>query len=193
VLGLLEEYDGRPITEDSNRIERFYCSEGAVARLFRRSIGTLATQQGLDPLITEETTQECLVSYYSREVTGRLNSCYVYQTSAERLVRESDGRVRRTAKGSLSPLLFSRTAPPRLPRRVYPPTKCSIAAASSPTLLARGHATVAALTSCSQMHRTRPCWSRRCYWPLDVMTSGSNPRSGPSHRQTSSTFNRRTK
>jgi len=108
VLGLLNEYNGRYITEDGDQIEGFYCNEATTARLFRRSIGALAQNQGLDPIIKEATAQECLVSYRSKAIADRLNSCYVYQTSAERLAQGPDGTWRRTASASLGRQLFSK-------------------------------------------------------------------------------------
>lgn len=108
VLGLLNEYNGRYIMEDSDQVEGFYCNEATTARLFRRSIGALAQNQNLDPFITEATVQECLLSYHSIALADRLNSCYVYQTSAERLAQGPDGTRRRTASASLSRQLFSK-------------------------------------------------------------------------------------
>jgi hypothetical protein len=61
VLGLLNEYNGRVIVEDGDRIEHFYCNESKMAGLFRRYIGKLAEEQGVDPAIREETVQQCLV------------------------------------------------------------------------------------------------------------------------------------
>jgi hypothetical protein len=108
VLGLLNEYNGRNITEDWDQVEGFYCNEATTARLFRRSIGTLADKQSLDPIIKEKTTQECLVSYHSKAIADRLNSCYVHQTSAGRLIQGPDGTWRRTASSSLGRQLFWR-------------------------------------------------------------------------------------
>jgi hypothetical protein len=74
VLGLLDEYNGRMITEDGDQVERFYCNEAKMPGLFRRYIGKLAQEQGIDPAVREETVQRCLVFYHSRPVADRLNS-----------------------------------------------------------------------------------------------------------------------
>ena len=59
VLGLLNEYNSRGIVEDGDRIEHFYCNESNIAGLFRRYIGKLAEDQGLDPAVREEIVQQC--------------------------------------------------------------------------------------------------------------------------------------
>jgi hypothetical protein len=108
-LGLLNEYNGRGIVEDSDRVEGFYCNETNTARLFRRYLGRLAQEQGLNPAVREETVQQCLVSYYSKPIADRLNSCYRYQMTDQRLAQASDGTYRRTADPSLlASRLFAR-------------------------------------------------------------------------------------
>jgi len=101
ILGLLEEYNGRGIVEDSDRVEGFYCNETNTARLFRRYLGKLAQEQGLNPAVREETVQECLVSYYSKPIADRLNSCYRYEMTDQPLAQAADGTYRRTANPSL--------------------------------------------------------------------------------------------
>lgn len=68
LLGLLDEYGGRRIVEDDDRIERFFCNEANTARVFRRYISRLAREQRLDPAVREETVQQCLTSYYSQPI-----------------------------------------------------------------------------------------------------------------------------
>ena len=108
VLGLLDEYNGRGIVENGDRIEHFYCNESKMVGLFRRYIGKLAQEQGLDPAVREETVQQCLVFYYSKPVTDRLNSCYRYRMTDQALARGPTGTYKRTASASLSGELFMR-------------------------------------------------------------------------------------
>jgi hypothetical protein len=108
VLGLLDEYNGRGIVEDGDRIEHFYCNESNMVGLFRRYLGKLAQEQGLDPAVREETVQQCLVFYYSKPVTDRLNSCYRYRMTDQALARAPTGTYKRTASVSLSSELFMR-------------------------------------------------------------------------------------
>ena len=99
ILGLLDEYNGRNIVEDSDHVERFYCNEANTAHLFRRYLGTLAQEQGLNPAVREETSQQCLVSSYFKPIADRLNSCYRYEMT-DQMAQASDGD-RRTAHPSL--------------------------------------------------------------------------------------------
>ena len=110
VLGMLDEYLGRGVVEDSDVIEGFYCNEAAMAATFREAIQKLATEQRLDPSsIKTETRQDCLISFHAKALADRLNSCYVFQTGTkEGLVQAADGTYRRTAKGSLGLSLFLR-------------------------------------------------------------------------------------
>lgn len=109
VLGMLNEYLGRNIVEDEDRVEEFFCNEAETARLFRRDIVRLAAEQGLDPTIRDETIQVCLVMYHSKAIASRLNSCYRYQASSGEVVQGSDGTYRRVAKPSLEMQLFMRS------------------------------------------------------------------------------------
>ena len=101
VLGMLEESNGRSLIEEGDRVERFYCNEAGKAQLFRRYIGKLAQEQDLDPSVREETSQKCLVSYYSKPIADRLNSCYRYEMTDQVLAQVPDGTYRRTANPSL--------------------------------------------------------------------------------------------
>ena len=109
VLGVLSEYLGRYFVEDEDRIEGFYCNEEALAPLFKRQLVKLAAEQDLDPAISEEVRSYCSVTYRSKQLSGRLNSCYRYQLSADRLSQGSDGRYKRTADASLGLQLFMRS------------------------------------------------------------------------------------
>ncbi len=109
VLGALDEYLGRRIVEDDDRVEGFYCDEASTAALFRRYIVRLAEEQGLDPVVRDEVVQECLISYRSKPIVDHLNSCYQYQASSASLEQAPDGSYRRTASASLSMQLFLRS------------------------------------------------------------------------------------
>jgi len=106
VLGFLNEYLGRSFVEDGDRIEGFYCNEPDKALVFQRYISRLAQEQGLDPDVHEETVQRCLISYHSRSIADRLNSCYRFEMTDQELAPGADGAYRRTAKASLSLDLF---------------------------------------------------------------------------------------
>jgi hypothetical protein len=98
---MLEEYNGRQLMEDDDRVERFYCSETETASLFRRTIGKLAVEQGFDPAVAEQTSQKCLIAYHSKSIAEGLNSCYRYEMTDQRLAQAPDGTRRRTATPSL--------------------------------------------------------------------------------------------
>jgi hypothetical protein len=102
VLGMLNEYNGRSLMEDGDRVETFYCNEAGKAQLFRRYIGKLAQEQDLDPTVREETIQKCLVVYYSRPIADRLNSCYRYKMTDQVMAHAPDGTYRRTANPSFA-------------------------------------------------------------------------------------------
>ncbi len=108
VLGYLDEYLGRSIMEDGDRVEGFYCNEKDIIGVFRQLLQRLAAEQDLDQAVTEETTQDCLVSFHSRVITDRLNSCYRYQLSSESAAQGPDGTYRHIGKGSLALTLFMR-------------------------------------------------------------------------------------
>jgi len=101
VLGMLDEYNGRNLIEDDDRVERFYCNESGASRLFRRYIGTLAAEQGLDSAVRDETIETCLIVYHSTPIASRLNSCYRYTMTDQILAQAPDGTYRRTANPSL--------------------------------------------------------------------------------------------
>lgn len=106
VLGYLDEYLGRNIMEDDDLVEGLFCNEREQAAAFRAILQRLAAEQGLDPTIREETRQECLVSFRSRPIAERLNSCYRYQLSSDSLAQGADGTYRRLGRGALDLALF---------------------------------------------------------------------------------------
>jgi hypothetical protein len=108
VLGTLDEYLGRRFVEESDRVESFYCNERPIADLFRRYVVKLATEQRIDPVIRDERTQECLVSFHSKPIADRLNSCYRYRMSDQALAEAPDGGYLRTAEASIGFKLFQR-------------------------------------------------------------------------------------
>lgn len=108
VIGMLSEHPGgRSIVEDDERVETFYCDEGATADLFLRRLVQLASEQGIDPSIRDEISQGCIRTFWSRALTDRLNSCYVFKaTGREALARLQDGTYSRMTHASLGFELF---------------------------------------------------------------------------------------
>jgi hypothetical protein len=105
-LGLLSESGGRTIVEDDDQVEKFYCDETDAARLFRRTLGTLAQEQGVNPDIREQTGQQCVIVYHSKPIADRVNSCFRYQMTDGEMARGSDGFYLRMASPSLGDHLF---------------------------------------------------------------------------------------
>jgi hypothetical protein len=108
VLGGLDEYLGRAIVEDGDVVERFYCNEASTAATFRRHLAKMATEQEIAPAIREDIVQQCLISFHSKAIADRVNSCYRYQTSSDVMSPGADGFYRRTATASLKLELFMR-------------------------------------------------------------------------------------
>src|SRR4029453_14011252 len=54
--------------------------------------------------------QECLVSFYSKAIAHRLNSCYRFTVTDQRREQGPDGTYRRTAAASLERGLFFRAS-----------------------------------------------------------------------------------
>ena len=131
---MLDEYLGRQVVEDEDRVEGFCCSEAKTARLFRRTLDGLAKEQALDATIREETIQDCLPVSRSKVIADRLNSCYRYQASNGRLVQGADGTYRRTASASLEMRLFMRDGHGPVDARGWPDEVLSIAGALSAAL-----------------------------------------------------------
>ena len=115
VLGVLDEYLGRNIVEDDDGIESFYCNEPVLARWFGEQLGTLTREQGIAANARPEIVQECLTVFRGRAIAEKLNSCYRFRVSAERLLLAADGTHRRTATSSLGADLFLRGTPNTLP------------------------------------------------------------------------------
>jgi hypothetical protein len=109
VLGYLYEYVGRTIIEDGELIEELYCDEQDQVAAFRAILARLAAEQGIDPAIREETRQECLVSFHSRAIADRLNSCYRYQLSSASMIQGPEGTYRRLGQGTMGFTLFVRS------------------------------------------------------------------------------------
>jgi hypothetical protein len=108
VLGALSEYLGRRFVEGDDRVEVFYCHEKPLAALFQRQLIRLGSEQGFDAGISEELSSDCFITYRSRPISARLNSCYRYQLSTDVMSQGADGRYKRTAEASLSMELFMR-------------------------------------------------------------------------------------
>jgi hypothetical protein len=108
VLGALDEYLGRYIVEDGDVVEHFYCNERDTAAAFRRQVAKLASEQRIDTHMREQSVQDCGVTYHSKAVADRLNSCYSYSARTGALVTGDDGTMRRFAEASLGIKLFEK-------------------------------------------------------------------------------------
>ncbi len=111
VLGLLDEYQGRQVAQNGDRVEGFYCNEPDKAALFLRYLQKLAGEQGIDPAIRQETTQGCLIAFYSKPLTDALNSCYRYTPTGQVWTVAPDGTRRWLATGTLNVALFYKSGP----------------------------------------------------------------------------------
>ncbi len=81
VLGMLDEYAGRSIVEDSDRVESFYCNEHVPAFVFRAYLARLAEEQGIETAI-ETRWNECLVSFHSKALASFINGFYSVESSS---------------------------------------------------------------------------------------------------------------
>jgi hypothetical protein len=106
ILGGLDEYLGRTIVEEDDRVETFYCNEPELAGWFGTQLDRLAREQELGGTARAERFQDCLTVFRSRPIANRLNSCYRYRMSSDTVVEVSDGLHRRMARASLNPYLF---------------------------------------------------------------------------------------
>jgi hypothetical protein len=94
VLGFLDEYNGRAITEGGDSVERLYCNEGPVVDEFRNALARLSSEQGL-PVSTESVVQDCLRVFQSTALTARVDSCYRYELTDEMTMPAPHGPGRR--------------------------------------------------------------------------------------------------
>jgi hypothetical protein len=113
-LGMLDEYLGRHIAEDSDLVEHFYKndSEPQAAEAFRRVTTQLATEQQMQPPAREDAAYH--IYFRSRTLAERLNSCYAYTVTNGSLF-EGPGRVMlRATEGALPIELFKRSGEVRI-------------------------------------------------------------------------------
>jgi hypothetical protein len=111
-LGMLDEYLGRDIVEDSDLVEHFYKSEPQAAEAFRRVTTQLAAEQQMRPPAPEQTGGH--IYFRSRALAERLNNCYAYTMTGGSL-REGPNRVMlRSASGTLPITLFKRSGEERI-------------------------------------------------------------------------------
>jgi hypothetical protein len=96
------------LVEGSDVVERFYCNEQTVAKLFRGRLEALAVEQGITADVRQQVVQECLTSYHSRILADRLNSCYRYQLTIPSTAPTSVPTLRSSA-ASLNQGLFYRS------------------------------------------------------------------------------------
>jgi hypothetical protein len=108
-LGMLDEYLGRNIDEDSDLVEHFYKNdrEPQAAEAFRRLTTQLTTEQRMQPPTREDTADHTY--FRSRALAERLNSCYAYTMTNGSLYEGANRVMLRTTKGTLPNALFKRS------------------------------------------------------------------------------------
>jgi hypothetical protein len=111
-LGMLDEYLGRDIAEDSDMVEHFYKSEPQAAEAFRRVTTQLATEQQMQPPALEDTADHTY--FRSRALAERLNSCYAYTMTNGSLYEGPNRVMLRATKGTLPIALFKRSGEVRM-------------------------------------------------------------------------------
>jgi hypothetical protein len=111
-LGMLDEYLGRQIAEDSDLVEQFSESERPVAEAFRRVTTQLATEQGMQPPVLKDTTDH--IYFRSPALAERLNSCYSYTMTGGSLYEGPNGVMLRSTTGTLPTTLFKRSGEVRM-------------------------------------------------------------------------------
>jgi hypothetical protein len=77
ILGFLDEYNGRHIVENDDRVEIFYGDEKDKAEIFKTYLAKLAEEIVIDPTINVEVNEGGHITFYSRELSALINSYYV--------------------------------------------------------------------------------------------------------------------
>jgi hypothetical protein len=88
VLGCLDEYGGRSIVEDSEKVEHFYASERKVADIFQSYLIALAGEHELDHLLEVRIEESGAIDFYSRALTALIDSRYTFDLSTSGYVTE---------------------------------------------------------------------------------------------------------
>ena len=76
VLGFLEEYAGRRVTYNGDRVETFGADEAPQAKQFERCLRRLIDENQLQTTLRCEVVGNC-THFYSRELTGLIDSHYL--------------------------------------------------------------------------------------------------------------------
>lgn len=105
-LGMLSEYLGRDIVEGSDIVEGFGADERPVAEAFGRVGQRLATEQHLEEPSLDES--DGALTFHSRPMTERLNSCYSYDLSSGWRQQGPHGTMVRGTGGALPTESFRR-------------------------------------------------------------------------------------
>jgi hypothetical protein len=111
-LGMLEEYLGRDIAEDSDMVEKFSGAERQPAEAFRRVTTQLAREQGMQPPLVEDTADHTY--FRSRPLAERVNSCYAYTMTNGSLYEGPNRVMLRSTTGTLPRTLFKRSGEVRM-------------------------------------------------------------------------------
>ncbi|HEX5131455.1 MAG TPA: hypothetical protein VFX92_03090 [Candidatus Krumholzibacteria bacterium] len=100
VLGMLDEYGGRRITEGIDQIEHFYPNEVTQACVFRVYLDRLAAEQGLNPTVDVSWGESGYISFMSPDLSRFINA--QYQFTSINGYRVVDGEKRRLSIASIS-------------------------------------------------------------------------------------------
>lgn len=104
VLGLLDEYSGRFIEEDDDRVERFYREEKRVADVFKHYLLQAGRERGIEVDVETETGEEGQITYRSPQLAELINSRYRYELGPSGYLRERLDESGRTT-GEYEPII----------------------------------------------------------------------------------------
>ncbi len=81
ILGFLDEYQGRWIIENGDRVETFYGKEKDKAEIFKAYLSKLVEQKAITTVIRTEVTEGQHIVFYSRELTELIDGSYSFDFS----------------------------------------------------------------------------------------------------------------
>jgi hypothetical protein len=107
VLGFLNEYNGRSVIEDRDRVEGLYCNEKHMAERVRTMLRRVQREQQLPDDLREEVVQECLLDFRSPTLARELNRMYASREPSGTF-DGSGGPAREYVTLEATPALFAR-------------------------------------------------------------------------------------
>jgi hypothetical protein len=105
-LGFLDEYLGRGIVEDGERVESFYPNEQAQAEHFISILEDVDREKDIVTNIRQEVGRQGHISIISRELTGWLDSLYLPRFDGGMTLTGVDGMKRRSTKAYVRAEMF---------------------------------------------------------------------------------------